>query len=449
VPDELETTLPDNVQPLRVHDIPVFQTLPQIKLALQKANLSDEHLRLFANPNVDPATGQIKWRPSIGGEYLKLSDLPDDRQRLAVGEKLAQLVKDISDVAENLKSAGELTGQYVELALEIPDESHVFVVANQPVIAAWGHVPRGPPVPIKVLQKLAAGFAPDARITPETRIQGGGGGPGGDIALGRHRLTISPVIASFPAGVGALRWIPWLLWPLFVLLLLIIGYLLLKNCALAWPGATDYAHRAIFNFCAAPPMLRDESRQASLLDELRRLDRNLETRRNTCTPRPPREAKRIPPPVTQPPVVPPVTQPPVTQPPPVNRVPPPLIGAMNVILSWDTDDDLDLHVICPGGGRIYHAATHGCGGELNIDQNRNDNNISANPVENITWSRPPPGEYRVEVDRYKIRSSTSRDTDFTVELRINGERVETHSGQASGAGQPRLVFTFKIPYVRR
>lgn len=439
--DELETTKPDEAQPLKVGDLPVFQALPQIRLALQKANLSEEHIRLFANPNMDPKTGEIKWRPSIGGDYTRLNDLRDDQQRLAVGEKLAQLVKDISDVAENLKRAGELTGHYLELALEIPNESHVFAVANQPVIAAWGHVPRGPAAPIKVLEKLAARFAPDGRITPDTRIRPDGG-TGGDIGPGRHRLTIQPVLGSFPGDVGAVPWIAWLLWPLFVLLLLIIGYLLLKNCALAWPGTTDYVHRAIFNFCASPPVLREESRQASLLDELQRLDRNLETRRNACTVRrePPREheAKRLPqPPVANPPV-----------PPPVDRVPPPMIGAMNVILSWDTDDDLDLHVICPGGARIYHAATHGCGGELNIDQNRSDNNISAHPVENITWSTPPAGEYKVEVDRYKIRSSTGRDTDFTVELRINGERVETHPGHATGAGQPRLVFTFKLPYVR-
>ena len=67
-------------------------------------------------------------------------------------------------------------------------------------------------------------------------------------------------------------------------------------------------------------------------------------------------------------------------------------GAVQVTLSWDDYNDLDLHLFCPDGERIYfNNKTSECGGELDVDMNVKP--VSNNPVENIVWENiPTPGK---------------------------------------------------------
>jgi hypothetical protein len=79
-------------------------------------------------------------------------------------------------------------------------------------------------------------------------------------------------------------------------------------------------------------------------------------------------------------------------------------GDVQVSISWDTVDDIDLHVVAPDGEEVYYghrAATHSSGA-LDLDSN-----VGCNPGpqnENIYWplNEGVTGEYIVRVDVYSV-----------------------------------------------
>lgn len=79
---------------------------------------------------------------------------------------------------------------------------------------------------------------------------------------------------------------------------------------------------------------------------------------------------------------------------------------VQVLLSWETSDDLDLHVFEPSGYHIYHrdrcnAETGGC---LNIDMNVS--RIRLHPKEHVSWSdcsNMEEGVYKVCICNFKNR----------------------------------------------
>jgi hypothetical protein len=467
----LETTRQAELQPLMAPSgIEVHQNFAQLRAELKKS-FSEEYVGLFAQPNADPATGDIQWYAPIGGTATRLTEL-DAKTRASVEAKLAPLIKDIAAHAERLQKSdnavSRLMGGNLVQALEIPDESHIFAIGDQPVLAAWGHVPRGPATPIRLLVTLAqhalaaapaAGVddgqqpshdgvppppptqaAPFARAEPAARAQvqqaeAGDGGPS------RYRLLVSPnTFGSVPVVASNWAWLSALLWLLFTLLLLLIGYLLLKYCAIGLPGGADSIRNAIFNFCDAPvvsesgPPIVDNSHQPALLARLHQLEVSIADKQRAC------HAQIRP------------EQPASTQE-ATRRLHDAegRIGVVNVILTWNTNDDLDLHAKCPDGTHIFYSNPRACGAVLDIDQNMSDNNVTATPVENIFWADATgaaPGEYTVYVDRYKTRSSGSAPTKFRVELRINNVPVEAYDGTIDGERNARQIFTFKLPYER-
>ena len=69
-------------------------------------------------------------------------------------------------------------------------------------------------------------------------------------------------------------------------------------------------------------------------------------------------------------------------------------GAVQVSLAWDDYNDLDLHLFCPSGERIYFNNKESeCGGELDVDMNVKP--VSDNAVENVVWQENPPKGTRV------------------------------------------------------
>jgi uncharacterized protein YfaP (DUF2135 family) len=123
-------------------------------------------------------------------------------------------------------------------------------------------------------------------------------------------------------------------------------------------------------------------------------------------------------------------------------------GDIQVTLSWDTDADVDLHVVAPGGEEVYYGRrTVPSGGELDLDSNAG---CSTDGVrnENITWptGRAPRGQYTVRVDYWS--SCNAAQTNYTV-LVNNGGSVQvvngnfTGGGDRGGAGSGRTVATFE------
>ena len=99
-------------------------------------------------------------------------------------------------------------------------------------------------------------------------------------------------------------------------------------------------------------------------------------------------------------------------------------GVVQISLAWDDYNDLDMHVFCPSGERIYfNNRKSACGGELDVDMNVRPK--SKKPIENVVWTNEAPdGEYKIGVHFY--RHHRKRRTKKTCQFRL---RVVTY-GQA-------------------
>jgi hypothetical protein len=94
--------------------------------------------------------------------------------------------------------------------------------------------------------------------------------------------------------------------------------------------------------------------------------------------------------------------------------------SLRVSLAWYNYDDLDLHVIEPGGGLIYFGAKQSrvSDGNLDVDMNAGGPK-SREPVENTRWKkRLRDGLYKVVVDQYCRRESI--DVGFEIEIEYGG-----------------------------
>lgn len=120
-------------------------------------------------------------------------------------------------------------------------------------------------------------------------------------------------------------------------------------------------------------------------------------------------------------------------------------GEVQVTLLWNNYNDLDLHLFCPSGERIYFNNRNSeCGGELDIDMNIKPG--SRKPIENVYWEvMPPVGDYRICVHHYaKHRRWKTKDpTKFKVRVRI-GEKVKQYKGKISKGDPMKTINTFTI-----
>lgn len=123
-------------------------------------------------------------------------------------------------------------------------------------------------------------------------------------------------------------------------------------------------------------------------------------------------------------------------------------GDIQVTLSWDSDSDVDLHVVAPGGEEIYYGRRESAsGGQLDLDSNAGCR-IDGVRNENITWpvGRAPRGHYTVRVDYWS--SCNAARTNYNV-LVNNGGSVQvvtgsfTGAGDRGGAGSGSTVATFE------
>lgn len=113
-------------------------------------------------------------------------------------------------------------------------------------------------------------------------------------------------------------------------------------------------------------------------------------------------------------------------------------GSVRVTLTWDSDDDVDLHVIDPNGFRIFYAdKVAPSGGVLDRDDNVGFA-CGADPepggVENVFWpiAGAPSGTYTVEIHSYK--DCAPAETNFTLQVFVGGNLVDTITGTAGGGG---------------
>jgi hypothetical protein len=463
----LEITRESDLQPLVANGVPVFRMYGQIRIELLSA-LSQEHVELLADPNSDPTTGDIQWYSPFPGQKVRLADCNEDDRKTAEVH-LARLIDEIYAHIDRLHASGDENSRtmadVLAMALEIPSESHIFVLDGRPVLSGWGHVPRGPAAAQKLLMALARRVLPPppppqpaavppaeppsepAPLIEEPAPLAGTADPGP--SLGPHAEPEKPAVADVPPPQPRTRfhavitldhevapaqswWLAPLLYAILTILLVSIGDLLLRYCAIAWPTPLSDGG-LIVNYCDAPIQSSELARNRHLIAQLREAEQSLENKRGQCTSqnRPSggdTATKRVQGANGQ-------------------------IGAVNVILTWNTQDDLDLYVTCPGPGgeTIKYNQKVSCGGTLDVDMNSSDTSRTNRPVENIFWPEgaAPAGTYKVEVNPYARPASPNQPIEFTVELHINGAKVEEHRKRVAPNQSTLHVFDFVLPYAQR
>jgi hypothetical protein len=102
---------------------------------------------------------------------------------------------------------------------------------------------------------------------------------------------------------------------------------------------------------------------------------------------------------------------------------PPAEGQLVVVMSWDNDADLDLHVLDPLGNEVWKGdiATDPAGdasaGLLDFDSNANCT-IDGRRLESVAWSQAPAGHYLVRVDAFSLCSASA--AHWRVDVLVDG-----------------------------
>lgn len=103
-------------------------------------------------------------------------------------------------------------------------------------------------------------------------------------------------------------------------------------------------------------------------------------------------------------------------------------GDVQISLSWNSVDDIDLHVIVmPVRSQINWTNKRGpCGGMLDIDMNAHPQMVSNRPIENVFWpdNQAPQGVYIVGIQNYMPWSRNLR-TEVLVVVKIKGKVVQS------------------------
>lgn len=123
-------------------------------------------------------------------------------------------------------------------------------------------------------------------------------------------------------------------------------------------------------------------------------------------------------------------------------------GDFRASLSWFNYDDLDLHLIEPGGFEIYFSQKHSTrtGGQLDVDMNAGGG-TSRSAVENITYptrSHMREGVYKLFVNNFNQRETI--DVGFEVEMEFDGVIHSFAYAQAVRNKANVLVAEFNYTY---
>ena len=120
-------------------------------------------------------------------------------------------------------------------------------------------------------------------------------------------------------------------------------------------------------------------------------------------------------------------------------------GEVQISLAWDDYNDLDLHLFCPSGERIYfNNKKSECGGVLDVDMNVRP--VSKTPVENVVWRQNAPlGTYKVGVHFYKHhrKRRTKRLCKFRLRVVTHGQSKE-YLGSIKYGHAMQMVTSFSL-----
>ena len=172
---------------------PVYSAAPQIRLAIAR-QIGQDAADFLAIPKHHVDGKSIDWYAPVSGDIVPWSAASPEEQALLTGQ-IEQFRARIAEHAQKIRaSAAEgdqrVFGLLLEQATRIPDETHLFLVGNKPVITFWGFVKAGD----------------DRRRDVLGQLRGG-------------KPIVTPPMAE-PVHAGGWRWLAFLL-PLLLLLLLL------------------------------------------------------------------------------------------------------------------------------------------------------------------------------------------------------------------------------------
>ncbi|MGB3314429.1 MAG: hypothetical protein WBB85_08445 [Albidovulum sp.] len=410
--------------------------------AFLKSKLTAEHAAIFAEPY--RGKGSISWMASSDAEPKPLRDLDEETQSAVVG-KLTALLADISALAEEMEASNQTQQrQWASLLKDIQRlpagknlSEMVYEADGQPILLLWG---------MRDENSVELSALLTERLIQTQQVRRATAGPA------------AKAVASGPiAAVGRSFWI-WLLWLLFIFILAIILWLLLRACSAGVPAGFSF-----FGNCASPSIVAEaEDERAELLLELERL-RRLASQSPQCR-LDSSEADRtiVPGEATDPsratqvdpkadPNVNPTAE--TDEPTPIPDFDETDIdrareeasgqeGDVTVTLLWNGYSDLDLMIDCPGGGRVVKSrgVQTKCGGRVDVDANlcsereraqvgavcsRYSNQPQQNPVENAFFfaDGAEAGQYKVLVRHYaSSKDSANAAVPFVLQIRRGDER---------------------------
>jgi len=133
-------------------------------------------------------------------------------------------------------------------------------------------------------------------------------------------------------------------------------------------------------------------------------------------------------------------------------------GDITISLSWDTYDDLDLHVFLPSGVEICYSNNHDEKGKAKLDVDMNGGGPSSKtPVENVFIGdmdkndEAPHGVYKVVVQNYTYHTkgaTKKTEIQWQVVVRKNGGK-EKYTGKCAGTREQSNVVACEFEYTGR
>lgn len=383
-----------------------------------RERLSPAHAALFADPVPGEFGDRFDWYAPQGGKPIPFARL-SDTERATLRAELETRCAEIAALGSALKASADIQekaiGEALANAVEIPSEDAIYALrsaadgALSPILINWGWVRKEEREVRGVLSARASRLVASAPA---------GGTAAAAVAV-RALPGAVPVAAAAPWAL-----LPWLLvlgWTLLGLLLACMLWLLVYPCGL-FPGRIAY-------FCPAPVVVSADPLAAERLvleDQIAALEREIAAQEGMCRPLTPALAP-LPPPIPAPASA-------REQPPAPDDLDARLqdrggrLGDLNFALFWDSVDDLDIHVTCPSGGRVYYGARSACGGRLDVDANVGANGLT-DPVENIVFSNPASGRYEVRVHLFANRTQGPKR--FTLRVRHGDGTYRDYTGEVS------------------
>lgn len=164
----VSTTKQGEYHPLAFQGLLVYENHYQLTEIIRQ-RLGLPYVLLFAEPVVDSQRLLIDWYCAVQGNPVSLIQMPQEKQD-AVRREIASMAEALQDLAQSLKQspAQSLAGELLALATQYPDDAHIFLVGDQPVLTSWGFGPSTLGAQPQDLARVAQGLKPVRKSAPLT-----------------------------------------------------------------------------------------------------------------------------------------------------------------------------------------------------------------------------------------------------------------------------------------